>query len=74
MRFNHHKFSEIATNIVLSAVYDSANPINQVETTVKEINERCEKAIYNYQNDPMTHARVDTIVAMLMQHIDECID
>jgi hypothetical protein len=74
MSFNHRKFRDGATEIILSALYEYANPVNLFNSTADEIQGRREKARHNYQNDPMTNARVKTIVEMLSQNIDDCID
>lgn len=74
MRFNHRKFQDRATEIVLSALFEYANPVDLFNSSAAEINSRKDKAVHNYQNDPMTNARVKKIVAMLSQNIDECIE
>ena len=73
MRFDYHKFHDRATEIILSALYEYANPVDLFNSTAEEINGRAEKAIHNYRSDPMTHARVNSIVAMLSRCIDHCI-
>ena len=70
MRFNNRKFQDRATEIILSALYEYANPVDLFNSTAAEINGRKEKAIHNYQNDPMTNARVKNIVSMLSHVID----
>lgn len=74
MRFNHRKFNDMATEIILTALYEYANPTNLFSITYEEMEGRKEKAIHNYQNDPMTNARVKNIVAMLGQNIGDCFD
>jgi len=74
MSFNHRKFHDKATEIILSSLYEYANPTDLFNSTAEEINGRRDKAIHNYQNDPMTHARVNNIVAMLSRNIDDCFD
>lgn len=72
--FNYDKFHERATEIILSALYEYSNPVDLFNTTAAEINTRKEKAILSYRGDPMTHARVRNIVAMLSNSIDGCIE
>jgi len=64
-QFNQHRFTEEATKIILSALYECSNPVNIFDSTATEINNRKKQAIYNYQHDPMTHSRVNIIVGML---------
>lgn len=74
MSFNHRKFQDRATEIIISALYEYANPVDLFNSTASEINGRRDRAIHNYQNDPMTNARVKNIVAMLSRNIDDCVD
>ena len=71
--FDYNKFNDIATKIVLGALFEYANPVDLFNMTAKEITGRRDKAIYNYQHDPMTNARVKTIVARLSSNIDKCL-
>ncbi len=71
--FDYNKFNDIATKIVLGALFEYANPVDLFNTTAKEITGRRDKALYNYQHDPMTNARVKSIVARLSSNINKCL-
>ena len=64
------RFKEKATYIILSALYDYANPMNLFSASANEINDRKDKAIHAYQNDPMTKTRVDKIVSCLLAELE----
>ena len=68
-----HRFQEKATDIILSALYDYANPIDLFSASIYELDGRKSKAIYAYQNDPMTKTRVDKIVSCLLAELDGCL-
>lgn len=73
--FNKDKYSRLATEIVMSALYEFANPTNLfAELTIEDINKRIEQMVFNYRNDPMTHTRINSIVSCLLKTIDECFD
>lgn len=64
-------FHARATEVILSALHDYANPVNLWDCSARDIDTRKERAIFAYQNDPMTRARVDNIVDMLCHLVDQ---
>ena len=69
---NKVKLREELLELLISAEYEKANPLNLFRCTASDINDRKDKALEMYRNDPVFHTRIESLVLWIMQIVDAC--
>jgi len=67
------KFDNKVREILITSLFDQANPIDYSNITADSINGREKQAFYNYMHDYIFKRRVDQIASLIMRELNETI-